>query len=434
MTYEHFAQLFLENFDFNLFIVFLTMTTVLLVYKKNIYSLFDPLLFFLIFSSAGYSVVFILFFSGYIKLFYVVHFLLTQVFLIFGFLLFKPVNLKKIRNAEHFFYLRISKRVKVIYFLSSFFYLIAHLLLYTIKGIPLFMSSRLDATTGGFGFILSISSTTSVIILTYLSYKYLLGFKFKIFDYLISFSFIIFSILSGSKSVFISAIFILFYVAYFISVKLSIPKIMQIFNKVSFKIFLLAFITLIILTMLLTDEHPLLRIVFRIIMTGDIYMMSYVNDNIILIEGRFFNLVLPYRLVDILGLEHVRVIGNQLVKIVYGIEQNTGPNARHNVLGYVAFGYFGAIIFSFLLGSIIGFLRNKLIKLVKRNIESLMIFVLILSSVFSLEADINYAVFSYISELIVFLLIYTLSSVLVENKKRTFSSCYNLVDTKIRLL
>jgi len=210
MTYEHFAQLFLENFDFNLFIVFLTMTTVLLVYKKNIYSLFDPLLFFLIFSSAGYSVVFILFFSGYIKLFYVVHFLLTQVFLIFGFLLFKPVNLKKIRNAEHFFYLRISKRVKVIYFLSSFFYLIAHLLLYTIKGIPLFMSSRLDATTGGFGFILSISSTTSVIILTYLSYKYLLGFKFKIFDYLISFSFIIFSILSGSKSVFISAIFILF--------------------------------------------------------------------------------------------------------------------------------------------------------------------------------------------------------------------------------
>ncbi|WP_156875233.1 O-antigen polymerase [Thermodesulfovibrio thiophilus] len=420
MPYEHFALLFLENFGFNLFIVFLTMTSVLLVYKKNIYSLFDPLLFFLIFSSAGYSVVFILFFSGDIKLYYVVHFLLTQAFLIFGFLLFKPVNLKKIRKPEHFFYLRISKRVKVIYLLSSFFYLISHLLLYTFKGIPLFMPSRLDATVGGFGFIASISSTTSVIILSYLSYKFLLGFKFKIFDYLIFFLFIIFSILSGSKSVFISAIFVGFYVAYFISVKLSIPTIMQKFNKASFKIFLLAFITLIILTILLTDEHPLIRIVFRIIMTGDIYMMSYVDDNINLIEGNFFNLVLPYRLVDILGLEHVRVIGNQLVEIVYGIEQNTGPNARHNVLGYVAFGYFGAIIFSFLLGTLIGFLRNKLIKLVKGNLESLIFFVLILSNVFSLEADLSYAVFSYISELIVFSLIYTVSSVLVENKKRTF--------------
>jgi len=410
----------MENFGFNIFVVFFTMTTVLLIYKKNIYSLFDPLLYFLILSSAGYSVVFILFFSEDIKLYYVVHFLLTQISLILGFLLFKPVNLKRIRKPEQFFYLRISKRVKVIYLLSSFFYLISHLLLYAIKGIPLFMSSRLDATTGGFGFIASISSTTSVIILSYLSYKYLIGFKFKFFDYLISFSFIIFSILSGSKSTFIDAIFILFYVAYYISVKLSIPKIMQKFNKVSFKIFLLAITTLIVLTILFTNENPIIRIVFRIIMTGDIYMMSYVDDNINLIKGNFFNLFLPYRLVDILGLEHVRVIGNQLVAIVYGIEQNSGPNARHNVFGYVAFGYFGAIIFSFLLGTVMGFLRNKLIKLVKGNIESLMFFVLILSSVFSLETDINYAVFSYISKLIVFSLIYTVSSVFVGNKKRTF--------------
>lgn len=35
-----------------------------------------------------------------------------------------------------------------------------------------------------------------------------------------------------------------------------------------------------------------------------------------------------------------------------------GPNARHNVFGYVMFGMYGSILFSFCLGAITGTIRN----------------------------------------------------------------------------
>jgi len=416
MPYEHFAVLFMENFEFNLSIVFLTVITILLIYKKYIYSLFDPILFFLIFSSSGYSVVFILFFSGDIEFEYVLHFLLTQIALIVGFLLFKPINLVKIEQANSLFHLRISRDVKFIYYLSSFLYLLAHLILYMFKGIPLFMSSRLDATTGGFGFVSSISITTSIIVLSVLSYKFLLGLRFKFFDFLMSFMYICFSILSGSKSVFIGSAFIMFYVAYFIAVKMSIPAIIKIFNRAAMKIFFLAFIASVTTLFLISDENPLIKIIFRIIMTGDIYMMSYVDNNIELLEGNFFNLALPFRIVDILGLDQVRPIGNQLITIVYGTTANAGPNARHNVFGYVAFGYIGSILFSFCLGMIMGFIRNKLILLVKTNLRSLIFFSLIVSNVFTFEADFGLAVYNYISISLVYLIVYIFSYAVIYKK------------------
>lgn len=422
MPYEHFGLLFYENFLFNLSIIFFVMLTILLIYRKNIYSLFDPLLYFLIFSSAGYSVVFILFFSEKIDSYYVVHFLMTQIALIIGFLLFKPINLKRIKQTNYFFHLRITRRIKAIYVISSILYIVAHLILYIFKGIPLFMFSRLDATTGGFGLVSSISITTSIIVLTMLSYKYFLRFKFGTFDYIMIVMFIICSILSGSKSVFIGSIFIMFYVAYFISVKLSAPIIIKKFNKIAYKIFLLAAVSSVLILFLLFDENPLIKIIFRIVMTGDIFMMAYVDNNIEELKGNFLNLALPYKLVDILGLEHVRAIGNQLITIVYGSMDNSGPNARHNIFGYLSFGYMGSILFSFLIGLLIGFLRNKLIVLMKRNLESLTIFVLILSGIFSIETDFNNAIFSYISKIIVFVPIYLLSYIVTNRQRKVVNN------------
>jgi len=263
MPYEYFSAVFFEDMWFNLFLIFMTISVVLFIYKKYIYSLYDPLFFFLIFSSAGYSVVFILFFSGHIATYYLIHFILTQLSLIIGFLLFKPVNFKKLKKPDSLFYLRITQRVKIIYYISGVLYIFSHLVLYIIKGIPLFMHSRLDATTGGFGFILSISSTTIQIVLSILSYKYLLGFKFKFFDYVMSFSFVLFSLLSGSKSIFIGVVFILFYVAYFLSVKLSIPQIINKFNKIAKNTFILAVLSLFFLLFFIKNMKVMSHIVCK---------------------------------------------------------------------------------------------------------------------------------------------------------------------------
>lgn len=417
MTYEYFRLLFIENLVFNLLVTFITITIVLLIYKKHIYSLFDPLLFFLILSSAGYSVVFVLFFSGNIDFYYVLHFLLTQAFFILGFLFFKPVNLKKIKPANNLCYLRITMRVKIIYYISAVLYIGINLFLYIVRGIPLFMTSKLDAMADGFGFVFSISLTVSLIILSILSYKFILGFKFNVFDYIIFLSYIIISLLSGARTIFIESIFVLFYVAYFISIKLANPKIMKRFNKIGIKLFLVTLVSLFTLLFFISDENPIMTIIFRIIMTGDVFMMAYVDNNIEILEGNFLNLILPYKLAGLLNLEHVLVVGRQLMTIVYLEDINSGPNNRHNILGYISFGYYGSLIFSLLLGMLVGFFRNKLIKIVKINLESLLVFILILSNVFILEMDLGLAIFKYISIFIIFTLIYSLSFIITYTKR-----------------
>jgi len=163
--------------------------------------------------------------------------------------------------------------------------------------------------------------------------------------------------------------------------------------------------------------NPITTIIFRIIMTGDIFMMAYVDNNIELLKGNFLTLTLPYKLVDILDLEHVKSIGFQLITNIYNIEANYGPNARHNVFGYVSFGYIGSMFFSFFIGMTTSFIRNKLIKSIKINLESMIIFIFIVSNVFSIETDFQYAIFIYISEVIVFLGIYIASYILTSQRR-----------------
>jgi hypothetical protein len=198
------------------------------------------------------------------------------------------------------------------------------------------------------------------------------------------------------------------------------PQIIKKFNKISVKFLILAIFSTSVVLLFVKQENPLFSIAWRVIMNGDVYMMAYVNSNIEMIEGNFLTLVLPNKVVNMLGLDPVKNLGMQLMEIVYHADLYVGPNARHNILGYVSFGFFGSLIFSFFIGALVGFLRNKLIKLLKLNLESLITFVLILSPALSLPTDFAYAFFKYISELIVFIIIYTLSVIFSLKKSKRY--------------
>lgn len=408
MPYEYFSELFFGDLFFNIILVAATMLVVFFIYRRHIYSIFDPLLYFLFFSSAGYSVVFILYFSGLISQYYLVHFLITQFSLIAGFLLFSPLKLDRAVSVGQPMAFSMTLRVRTLYIVSSFLYLVSHAFLYSIKGIPLFMASRLDATTGGFGIVLSIMMVSSVVVIIVLAYKFLIGVKFSVLDWAMVLFYIVFSILNGSKSVFIDSAFVIFYVAYFLTFKMKDYIFIKKFNGISYKIIFLAAVAL-FLILLIKGENPINHVIFRIIMTGDIYMMSYVDNNIQFLEGSFLSLTLPYKLVNLFNLEFFPVIGKQLLSIVYGVDINAGPNARHNIFGFVSFGYIGSVVFSFFIGLVMGFLRNRLIKLMKSNVESLIIFVLVVNNAFSLESDFNFAFFKFISLGFALVIIYALS-------------------------
>jgi hypothetical protein len=84
-----------------------------------------------------------------------------------------------------------------------------------------------------------------------------------------------------------------------------------------------------------------------------------------------FRLVAPASLPEPLGF--------QIFRAVYGSVDFVGPNPRHNVFGVVYFGIFGAIIYSLMLGAMVGFVRNRIPRFVRRGsaIEPLYVFLAI---------------------------------------------------------
>lgn len=84
-----------------------------------------------------------------------------------------------------------------------------------------------------------------------------------------------------------------------------------------------------------------------------------------------FRLVAPASLPEPLGF--------QIFRAVYGSVDFVGPNPRHNVFGVVYFGIFGAIIYSLVLGVMVGFFRNRIPRFIRRGsaIEPLYVFLAI---------------------------------------------------------
>lgn len=412
MTYEDFLfNVLLPNIWICLFFVILSISATLLIYKNYILSIFDPLFFNSILSGAAYSVVFILYYFGYIEPSYLYHFLISQLAYFVGFLCFRPIkfNDSPFSNLGDLNITILTPRIKVLYILSGIIYVLANVFLYYYRGIPLFMPSRLEATKN-IGFIASINTTCSTIIAAILVYKLIVRSKFSLFDKIIFIFFIVVSVLSGSKAVFLGIIFIAFYVALYLNRKLNIFISIRKINK---KLFILFILILLFSAsvILIRGENPISVILFRILMTGDIYMMAYVNENLSIIQGNFISAVLPHKIREIIGVEYAPPIGMQLYDFLYNADIIAGPNARHNVFGLVYLGPIFSIFFSFFLGLIASFIRNKSIYIFRRNMEGMILYILLVMQAFSFETDFPLTVFNYFSYFITFTPIYFISYV-----------------------
>ena len=82
-------------------------------------------------------------------------------------------------------------------------------------------------------------------------------------------------------------------------------------------------------------------------------------------------------------------LGFQLYRAVYGFDAFVGPNPRHNVFGVVYFGTFGAIVYSLMLGMIVGFIRNRLSAFMRPGSAVEPLFVFLAISCVWVSADIG---------------------------------------------
>ena len=402
----------MNNFEFydliinnvSLFIIVLLFSIILhyFIFKPQIKSILDPYFLAAISSVFCFAVVFLLYFSNNISYYLFLSYILTQTSFFLGLYTFRGkgnIVINKVHSKS-------NKYTTIIaFYFFSFVYLLCQGIIYKLKGIPLFMESRLEtfASGGGSGILGRISDVTSVFSL----YSFFLIAKidkFRISElpkYVVFLFIILTFFLSGSKSSFL-IVFSIFWCFIIFSRSKGWDYLIYLnFIKVHLKLIIIFSLSIVLFIIIIQNSNsansnqneisPFFSLLLRLIHSGDVYWYSYPNNIYLLINGdRWFSALFT----DTLGLFRIsdwndlpEAIGITLKNIHHPSDILQGPNARHNIFGLIYFGYFGSIIFSFTLGVILSFIRNKLPYIIRADIFGGFFFTYLMCKCSAIDGD-----------------------------------------------
>jgi oligosaccharide repeat unit polymerase len=433
----------MNNYDFyaivlnnvNLFITIIIGSFILhyLVFRHQITSILDPYFLAVISSVFCTADVVLLYYTDNISHYVFSSYVLTQGAFFLGLytisfnkILLKLKNGKQPhRNYSH------GKTIIAFYFFS-FIYLISQILIYVLKGIPLFMQSRLEtfADGGGSGVLGRITDVTAIFSL-YLFFAVIDLKKFtssEIPKYLVLCLIFVTFLLSGSKGSFLVVFSVFWCYIIFAFIKNGDYMIFLRILKTKMKFVVIASIAIVSLIIFIQSQsqienpeerlNPIFALILRFVHSGDVYWYAYPNNVYLKIDGNrgfaaLFN--------DMLGFLRIyswtelpEAIGITFKNIHHPSDIPQGPNARHNVFGLIYYGFFLSIIFSFILGLILGFVRNKLPYLLNANILGGFIFTYLMIKSSSIDSDPMLTI-TYITNLVfIFPFIYLAYLVFIE--------------------
>lgn len=327
---------------FSLFIFFKIM-------KIKSSSWLNPLRFNIFTFAIGFSVILFLFVLGHI-------YFITLIYLIGSISIFWIVFIWIFKNKQRQVntkFLNEPLLAQYLFVVSYLTYIFITLLSYKLLGIPIFKDgSRLSTYTGsGYG----ILTRFSPILYTYVIFYFIHLFHStkdlrRIIIYImLLLPLIIIGILSGSRSSFLSIIFIFW--GYSTFYKHSEPKLRQ------YKWLIVSFVVVSIISFSIQFSGDFIyatkMFLQRIVSCGDLYWESLPNDTwkkVIInrpYEFTFMGLLGPLRILN----PHLAEIpiGFQLTNIVYPeiAGTSTGPVALFPLFGLICFGYIGGLFFSF---------------------------------------------------------------------------------------
>ena len=393
MSNWDFIILLSENIQDFILIAISLLLIYYLLFRKWVLSILDPLFLSLLGSSLGFAVVLFLYHMNSISLYYLFNYLLTQFsFLLFLFwglnFKFEIVNpLIKIKD-EPLFLLSFF----IVASLTDFF---CQIYVFRISGFPIFFDSRLETFVGGTGYgLFSRFIEISRMFSLYFACFYLFSITkkkniicFYIYSYLGFF--ILSSVLSGSKS----AILLIGYVVYCYIIA----------NRDQINISLLKRYIKLILSMAIAGAVIVIysksgnlivaisELASRFVYYGDIYWQAYPGNSMEMINksnpmyALFSDFLGFFRIVS--WNELPQPMGIDLYQLHQSSDILTGPNARHNVFGLFNFGYIGSILFSSIIGLIVGLSRKSISSFSKHThlLKSLVIIVFL--KVIAFETD-----------------------------------------------
>ena len=428
MNSPEFTLLLFQEWDIMLIAVLIVMFFYFILFRKYILSIFDPLLFNLFFSTIGASTMLFLYIIGKRECKYFLFYLLTQTAFFIGFIFFRPISIKTKYNKENKTYNMLA--IKYFYLISSVLLFLFQLFIYVFKGIPLFMESRLNVIGNDTLFkiynrLRDVFYIPVVLLMFYFIFTKK-NKKLKFYSFFILFFVVISNILNGAKSALINIVLIYFIYSLF-SLRMSNQIPLNLLKKHTKKIFVFALLGAVVVVSEKTD-NAFFFILYRILIGGDSYFMTFPYGTIEYFVARdnwFINLFAsPLSLLGIIPSSEIPPsLGFDIMAYHYKAFLFKGPNPRHNILGYVYIGYYGAILFSFILGLLLGFIRNKLYKLLTAGPIGLVIYGSFLFSVLMLETDFYNGLASLINSFICLFFIYI--SYILSKVQKNDINCYH---------
>ena len=385
-----------------LYTVILTLSILIYVFlfRKIYLSILDPLIFSLIFSVFGFSVVWFLYFTNSIELRYLLSYIFTQTAFWLGLFTFKALNTKGIFAKSKTVILEKEELFVLIFFwVTSGLYIILQVLSYFVVGVPIFLGSHVDiySNSGGWGIlgrVIDIVKPVSIFLLLYFLFKPATSIIVYLYRYFFILLLVVFFVLSDSKGDFISngLIFFCFLLLNAAKYKTYFTNVRKAERIIILSGLLFAFLTMFIQSVLADGSTNYFYVfMFRLISSGDIYYFSYANGLIERVSGAKPFLALFGEVFSALRIiprdQQPKVLGYQFYQMFFNSDTIAGPNSRHNVFGYVYFGFYGSIVFSYLIGLLLSVVRNKLFYVLKKNIVGQVVFLLLYLNLVSLETD-----------------------------------------------
>jgi len=336
-----------------------------LLLRRHISSLLDPLFFLLVLNEAFcITDVLFMYLYGLIEARYFTHYMLSEAALFLGLLCFRP---RFSRPTPGPLSAEPPAALKT-FFVGAFSLLVGlNLLVYTQRGIPLFLDSRLVVyrAGGGWGLVDRLFDILIPGILYYLL-EVLRRRRWRLGEWASLVTLIAIQILSGAKSSVVTLLYLIGSYGLHSGVAGSLGART---GRMLKRLTLAAAASLLLVTFVQTKDveiggrqvTAIDQVAARAVSAGDAMIYAYPDRTIDQLDGSrpvyavlkeflaFFRIVAPDDLPKHLGV--------QITDRFIGLDSNFQTNAKHNLFGYLYFGYWGGILFSFLLGISIGWLR-----------------------------------------------------------------------------
>lgn len=343
------------------------------LYKKYIYSIFDPLFFYAF--TISFSSVLVLNVHGENEPINAIHFFMCNLFLFIGF-----ASASYIIQKRKFIQKSISSST------SLADYTTFKLVVYATCGIYFFSNFVTFATTG-FAFLSDDPTSTrlenlenGIAILSNINYAlggfamggllFLILSKFKYIDLLLLTAVILFTILDGKKSVILRLMILLAMMVHHKLFKQN-PKITfraKLINPLGILATLFIIFVVFLKQSNEDSDQAILKFVTRLLYGADSTLFYYVDVNQEYFSQFHFWQYPAYLFNQILGLLRLVPLmqsnGDALIRNIFTnpIGVVSGPNTPYYIEGQIYFGFYGAFVYSVIVGACYAFIRESFLK------------------------------------------------------------------------